>query len=83
LTIQDDPFIAPSCLLALPAQHWQGEQEQVSFSAVEDCGKMEGGDGIMKDVRTILTVERRQQNLTTRWSEPRLSRRFRSKPTLE
>jgi len=59
LTIQDEPFIAPSCLLALPVQHWQGEPEQVSFSAIEDCGKMEGGDCIMEDVGIILTVEHR------------------------
>lgn len=37
----------------------------------------------MEDVRIVLTVEHRQQNLTTRWSEPRLSRRFHLRPTLK
>jgi hypothetical protein len=41
LTIQDDPFIAPCCLLALPVQHRRAELQQDSSSAVEvefSCG---------------------------------------------
>jgi hypothetical protein len=41
LTIQDDPFIAPCCLLASAVQYRRAEPQQDSFSAVEvgfTCG---------------------------------------------
>jgi hypothetical protein len=35
LTIQDNPFAAPCCLLVLPVQCGRAEPQQDSFSAVE------------------------------------------------